>query len=130
MTEQGMGDSDRAVQRESLLGVDISGTHHHYGQVEWVPPERFGDEYERPKCPVAQLGSVDKSVGCPQITHRLTNEDGQGAWLCPWHGVFRVFDYPRDRLGTEQATFRTLATGRNVSGLRTATDDDRGGRDV
>lgn len=97
---------DRVVfQRESRyeLGPDISGTEHNYGVIEWKRPD--DDEYPRPECPVRQLGSTDKAVGCSRIAERFTDQEGRGAWRCPWHGHFRVIDYPReDDDATEQAT--------------------------
>lgn len=85
------------VQRESrhAQGPDISGTWHHYGTLEWRPPISEPDARERPECPVSQLGSMDEDVGCYRLGERITDDDGRGTWYCPWHGVFRVFAYPR-----------------------------------
>lgn len=95
-----MSDTDRAVQRECLMGPDISGSYHHYGHLTWWGADEWGDEHRRPECPVSQLGCVDWAAGCGRIAERISDGDGRGAWFCGWHGSFRVFDYPRQN-GTE-----------------------------
>ena len=96
-------DTDRVVQRECVMGPDISGSHHHYGSLHWWPPGEWTGDYERPECPVSQLGSTDRKAECTRIAERVTDEDGRGAWFCGWHGSFRVFDYPRQQVAkTEQ----------------------------
>lgn len=94
---------NRAVQRECVLGPDISGSYHHYGHIEWLHPDAlYGDDYARPVCPVSQLGSTDEKAECRGIAERITDEQGRGAWYCGWHGSFRVFDYPRQTVESEQ----------------------------
>lgn len=92
------------VQRECIEGPDISGSTHHYGHVEWMYPDQlYDDDYARPICPVSQLGCVDRPADCRRIAERVTDEEGRGAWFCGWHGVFRVFGYPRNQAeSTEQ----------------------------
>ena len=100
---------DRLVfERESRFaqGPDISGTWHHYEQVEWRHEKR-GEAHGllRPECPVSQLGSAETNIGCSHLGERFTDEKGRGAWRCYWHGHFRVFDYPVDQESeTEQVT--------------------------
>jgi len=95
-------------QRESRYaqGPDITGSWHHYNQLEWRQPLFSDDEASvRPVCPVSQLGSCDEKVPCSRIAKRLTDNEGRGAWICGWHGHFRVFGYPRgDEPETEQAS--------------------------
>jgi len=95
-------------QRESRYaqGPDITGSWHHYEQLEWRQP-RLSDDDEarvRPVCPVSRLGSANEKAPCESIAERLTDDEGRGAWNCGWHGYFRVFGYPRgDEPETEQA---------------------------
>lgn len=102
-------DHDRLVfQRESRyeLGPDISGSEHSYGVIEWSHSKDA--EYPRPVCPVRQLGSADKPRGCTRTAERITDDEGRGAWACPWHGHFRIFDYPQQTaVESEQTTLLT-----------------------
>lgn len=94
--------------RESRFeqGPDITGSWHNYGFIEWTEP--WEGDYLHPECPVTQLGSADEPVGCWRIAERLTDSEGRGAWRCPWHGHFRVFDYPREQVSESEQT--TLVT--------------------
>lgn len=92
-----------AVPREVAAHHGIDGTWHHYGALDWWPQDRWQD-YDHPICPVTQLAYTDEKAECRTICQRVTDEDGRGAWYCGLHGVFRVFEYPRDRPETEQTT--------------------------
>lgn len=106
--EQPADGADRVVQRECVMGPDISGSYHHYGHLNWWEPDEWNYDYRHPECPVSQLGSTDEKAECTQIAERVTDEDGRGAWFCGWHGSFRVFGYPR-RTAAETAQ-QSLAT--------------------
>ena len=102
----------RAVQRECVMGPDISGSYHHYGHLKWWAPNEWTSDYRRPECPVSQLGSTEKKAECTRIAERVTDEEGRGAWFCGWHGSFRVFDWPRESrtvAGAEQSTLSEVS---------------------
>jgi hypothetical protein len=98
--------------REAQAHPGIHGSWHRYDVIEWFEPSscEYTADHARPICPVGDLASADDGSACRLICERIGVEGGSGAWRCPHHGYFRVFDYPAERnRGTEQATL--LADG-------------------
>lgn len=95
--------------REAVQHPGIGGTWHRHGHLRWwdapdAETDTIGlwDRYERPECPVDTT-----AVGgdrCRLICERVTDQDGRGAFRCPHHGVFRVYEWPREERQTDQAT--------------------------
>lgn len=98
--------------REAQAHPGIHGSYHRYDVIEWFEPStsEYTADHARPICPVGELASADDGSACRLICERIGVEGGSGAWRCPHHGYFRVFDYPtEEKRETEQATL--LADG-------------------
>lgn len=96
--------------REAQAHPGIHGSYHRHDVIEWFEPStcEYTADHARPICPVGELASTDDGSPCRLICERIGVEDGSGAWRCPHHGYFRVFDYPSEtERETKQATLLT-----------------------
>ncbi|MUW13943.1 hypothetical protein GJ633_04145 [Halorubrum sp. CBA1125] len=96
--------------REAQSHPGIHGSYHRYDVIEWSEPSgcEYTADYAKPYCPVGELATADDGSACGMICERIGVEGGSGAWRCPLHGYFRVFDYPAEpERETEQATLLT-----------------------